>query len=794
MAEPSAIPDVSQKEIEKQIEEIEYTGRKHGPRMAIVVGVIAFVWSVFQLWIASPFPFMANFGIIFGAEARSIHLAFGLLLCYLMFPAARRFASRPIGPVDLAVAVFACYTALYIYIAHAGLVERRGIPLTIELLGFDFPFESVLGGLGIVLLLEATRRAIGLPLVIVASVFLIYSVFGQSMPDIISHRGVSLNRLIGYQWLGQEAIFGIPIDVSVSFVFLFVLFGALLDKAGAGRYFLDLAFALVGRFRGGPAKAAILASGMTGAISGSSIANVVTTGTFTIPVMVRTGFPATKAGAIEVAASTNGQIMPPIMGAAAFVMAELLGISYFDVIKAAFIPAVVSYIALFYISHLEAMKLGLKGLPKKEIPPLMATFKSGLHFLIPILVLVYLLMVERWSAGSAVFYSIMLLMVIILIERVWHEMRTGEADAGGAVKDGLQLIYDGMVAGARNMVNIAIAVASAGIIVGAVSSTGLNNALVGVVEAISGGNVYIMLGLTAVLCLILGMGLPTTANYLVVASILAGVLVELGQASGLILPLIAVHLFVFYFGILADDTPPVCLAAFAAAAISRADPIKTGIQGFTYDIRTAILPFIFIFNPELLLIGVETVWEGLLIFFIALLAMAAFSAATQGWFLVRTRWYEVAALLIVTAALFRPGFFMDQVSPAFKNLEMETFVSGEVMGEPGYTVRFHVTRSTNYGDRFKLFRIPTPDLRVDNPGDLYGLSLEKAKDGRFAIVNLVPKGLAESGGIELGDFVTAVDVEQVGQPDKRWIYLPALGLLVLVAGLQFARRRREQTA
>ena len=785
-----SIPDVSQAKVAKQFADIEYTGRKHGPRMAVLIGIIAFVWSLFQLWIASPFPYLANFGIIFGVEARSIHLAFGLVLCFLMFPATKGLTERRLGFVDIALVVVACYAALYIYIAHAGLVERRGIPLTIDLMGMNFPFETMLGGIGILLLLEATRRAIGLPLVIVAAVFLVYSIFGQSMPEIISHRGVSLNRLIGYQWLGGEAIFGIPIDVSVSFVFLFVLFGALLEKAGAGRYFLDLAFSMVGRFRGGPAKAAILASGMTGAISGSSIANVVTTGTFTIPVMVKTGYPAIKAGAIEVAASTNGQIMPPIMGAAAFVMAEFLGISYFDVITAAFIPAVVSYIALFYISHLEAMKLGLKGLPKNTIPPLGPTFRSGLHFLIPIAILIYLLIVERWSAGSAVFYSIILLMLIIIIEKVWHEMRTGAAKITQALKNGVQLVYDGMVTGARNMVNIAIAVASAGIIVGAVNLTGLNNALVDVVETISGGNVFILLGLTAVLCLILGMGLPTTANYLVVASILAGVVVELGQAAGLILPLISVHLFVFYFGILADDTPPVCLAAFAAAAISRADPIKTGIQGFTYDIRTAILPFIFIFNPELLLIGVDTFWEGLMIFVVSLAAMGAFSAATQGWLIVRTKWYEVVALLLVTLALFRPDFLMNQVFPAFKELEMARFVSGKALGESGYTVRFHVTRSTDYGDRFKLFRITTPDLQTRNSKALYGITLEKADENIFEVVDLLPKSLTEKAGLKIGDFVTAIDVERLGLPNKRWAYLPAAILLALVVLMQLARQRR----
>ena len=425
------------------------------------------------------------------------------------------------------------------------------------------------------LLLEATRRSIGIPLVIVASVFLIYSIFGQSMPEIISHKGVSLERLIGYQWLGAEAIFGIPIDVAVSFVFLFVLFGALLEQAGAGQYFLDLSFAMVGRLRGGPAKAAILASGMTGAISGSSIANVVTTGTFTIPVMKRMGMPAVKAGAIEVAASTNGQIMPPIMGAAAFIIAELIGISYFEVVKAAAIPAVISYVALLYISHLEALKLGLKGLPKSEIPPFLSTLLGGLHYLIPIAVLVYLLMIELWTASTAVFYSLIWLMLIIVGAKVFpkrldHSLlvvpfaipvlisavlrwglgfnpqsaviwgvfatigvvvilaavsRLEGDDMWPELKSGLSDVGSGMIAGARNMITIGVAVATAGIIVGSVSSTGLNNAMVGVVEAISGGNVYILLVLTAVLCLILGMGLPTYLFHLEPIQKLVGLVV-----------------------------------------------------------------------------------------------------------------------------------------------------------------------------------------------------------------------------------------------------------------------------
>ena len=783
--------------LDQTLEDIEYTGRQHSPRVAVVIGFIAVLWSFFQLWIASPLPFIFNFAIIVDVPARGIHLAFGLLLCFLIFPASRRQAGARIPLSDLALALVATGCALYMWLAWDGLSERAGILLTydLSLFGFEFtfPFEAILGGTGIILLLEATRRSIGLPLVVVASLFLLYSIFGQSMPDIISHKGVSMTRLTGYQWLGGEAIFGIPIGVSVNFVFLFVVFGAMLDKAGAGKYFLDLAFAMVGRFRGGPAKAAILASGMTGLISGSSIANTVTTGTFTIPVMKRIGIPAVKAGAIEVAASVNGQIMPPIMGAAAFIIAELVGITYFDVIVAAFIPAFICYIALLYISHLEAMKLGLKRLPAAEIPPFRETFLSGIHFIIPIVVLVYLLMVERWTPASSVFYSILLMMVIVVVQHVISALRGGNGSVGQAVLEGLIDIYSGLIAGARNMITIAVAVAAAGIIVGSVSSTGLNNALVGVVEAISGGNVFILLAMTSVLCIILGMGLPTTANYLVVASLLAGVVVELGNAAGLVFPLIAVHLYVFYFGLMADVTPPVALAAFAASAISRADPIKTGIQAFYYEIRTAILPVVFIFNPELLLIGVESVWHGIAVFIVSLIAILSFSSLTQNFMFARNKYYEAIILAVVTVALFRPDVFMDRVYPAFAAAELEAFAAGEAVAKPGYTIRVHVVRQTDYGDRFKLYSVATPEIAPDKTYGRYGLKLEPA-DGRYEVTDLEFNGLAEQRGIEVGDIVTEVDVETVGRPAKEWVYPFAFALLGLVIVLQLTRRRRDQAA
>ena len=779
--------------LKRKLDEIDYQGRKPKKYLQLIISIIAFTWAMFQLWLASPLPFILNFGIIVDVPARGLHLAFGLLLCFLTFPLSRGQVDSPIPLYDILLGLTGLFCASYLYFANEGLSERLGSLLIINFLGLDFPFEAILGGIGILLLLEATRRAIGLPLVVVASIFLIYSIFGQLMPDLISHKGLSLNRLIGYQWLGGEAIFGIPIDVSVSFVFLFVLFGALLDKAGAGKYFLDLSFALVGRYRGGPAKAAILASGMTGAISGSSIGNVVTTGTFTIPVMKKMGMTATKAGAIEVAASTNGQIMPPIMGAAAFIIAELLGMSYLEVIKAAFIPAVISYVALFYISHLESIKLGLKGMPIADIPHLRKTFLAGVHFLIPIFVLVYLLIIERWTAGTAVFYSILSLILIIVCQHLTRAFNSQEETFFCASKKAIVQICAGLIAGSRNMIRISVAVATAGIIVGAVSSTGLNNSLVGIVEAISGGNVYILLIMTAILCLVLGMGLPTTANYLVVASLLAGVLVELGSAAGLTMPLIAVHLFVFYFGILADDTPPVCLAAFAASAISKADPLKTGIQGFFYDIRTAILPFVFIFNPELLLIGITSFWHALLIFVISLLAILSFSSLTQGWFLVKVKWYESILLIAVVFSLFRPDAVLNWIYPQFKPIAIQNVINGKHQIDPGQKIRLHITRQTDYGDRLKLYVIEKP-IKVESLINPYGLTLAPLGDGKFEIIELVFNGISEVAGARYGDLITKIDEEQFNRPAKEWIYPIAVSLLAFFISLQVIRRRRENVS
>jgi TRAP transporter 4TM/12TM fusion protein len=424
-----------------------------------IVAAIAIIWSLFQLWYASPFPFIFNFGMFKGLPARAIHLGFALTLAFLIYPFAK---GKKISVFDILISFVGAFSCFYIYFFYDQLVDRGGVLLSISIgNNFDLPIELIIGSLGILILLEATRRAIGLPLVIIAICFLLFSYFGRYAPEIISHGGLSLNRLVGFQWLDQEAIFGIPIGVSVDFIFLFVLFGALLETAGGGKYFLDLAFAMVGKMRGGPAKAAILGSGMTGLISGSSIANTVTTGTFTIPIMKKTGFSKEKAGAIEVSSSVNGQIMPPVMGAAAFVMASFIGVTYFEVVKHAFLPAIISYIALFYISHLEALKLNLKGMEDADVPNLKKTFLSGLHFLIPIFVLIYMLVYLRFTASYSIFYATVSL---ILVNLVYLLIKNSFS------KDALKIWFNqtivGFEKGALNMVGVGIAIATAGIIVG----------------------------------------------------------------------------------------------------------------------------------------------------------------------------------------------------------------------------------------------------------------------------------------------------------------------------------------
>lgn len=662
---------------QKMVEEAELGGRDPNRIMRWVIFALAIGWSLFQLSIAS-------FVVMDAFRARAVHLTFAIVLTFLVFPGRRRGGAKKIPWYDYLAAAVAASGVLYLVFDYLGLQTRFGIPLEREV---------VLGVLTLVLLLEATRRSLGPALAVIAGVFLLYALMGPrglipiTLPDLIAHRGYQLDRLISQMYITTEGVFGVALGVSVQFVFLFVLFGSMLDKAGAGKYFIDVANAFLGTMRGGPAKVSVVASGLTGMVSGSSLANVVTTGTFTIPMMKKAGYPSHKAGAVEVAVSTNGQLMPPVMGAAAFIMAEFTGLPYFEIVKAAAIPAFLSYLALFYIVHLEALKLGMQGTPRAELPPRLGTLLSGIHYLIPLAVLIYFLVIARSSPGFAVMWAIVSLAVLMLVQKPISAVRRGEP-VWPALRQGFVEIVEGLEAGARNMVGIAVAVATAGIVVGIVNLTGLGLRLTEIIERVSGaiasgitflagplvelvganplafGDITqfaLILMITAVASLVLGLGLPTTANYIVMATLTAPIIYNLGDSFGYAIPLLAAHLFVFFFGILADDTPPVGLAAYAAAAIARADPIRTGIQGFTYDMRTAILPFMFIFNTKLLLIGVTGWPEGIRIFLSALLGMLAFAAATQGWLLVRATWYERLTLLVVAFMLIQPSVVTDLV-------------------------------------------------------------------------------------------------------------------------------------
>ena len=766
------------KKIENKIkEDLSPTRNLTGFHLKLVA-IIAITWSLFQLWYASPFPFWLNFGMFKGLPARAIHLGFALLLAFLIFPYAR---GKKVNFIDILIAITGAVCCLYIYVFYDQLVDRGGILLKINLSDdITIPVELILGIVGILILLEATRRVIGVPLVVIAVCFLLFSYFGQYAPDIISHGGLSLKRLVGFQWFDQEAIFGIPIGVSVDFIFLFVLFGALLETAGGGKYFLDLAFAMVGKMRGGPAKAAILGSGMTGLISGSSIANTVTTGTFTIPIMKKTGFSKEKAGAIEVSSSVNGQIMPPVMGAAAFVMASFIGVTYFEVVKHAFLPAIISYIALFYISHLEALKLNLKGMDENDIPKLKKTFFEGIHFLVPIFVLIYLLVYMRLTASYSIFFATITLIIVNLLNKIFKEKN---------FKNALIYWYNqtvvGFEKGALNMVSVGIAIATAGIIVGAVGSTGLSTNLIIVIESIAKDNVIILLFLTIILCLLLGMGLPTTANYVVVASLMATVLVDVGNASGFIFPLIAVHLFVFYFGLMADVTPPVGLASYAAAAISGGDPLRTGAQAFWYSLRTGILPIVFLFNSELLLIGIESIWHGLMVIATSLIGILVFTSATQGWFINKLRWYEIIIFLIISISLLSPEFILNKFYPKYNYLSIEEINKKQF--DYNKEIRIKITRLTEYGERYKLFVIEKNSFDENFSLDDYGMSLV-VEDNKTIIDTLKWNGIAKKSGLDMGDIINEFKIENQNRPKKEIIYPIALILLSIFGYLNIRRR------
>ncbi|MBT4044403.1 MAG: TRAP transporter permease, partial [Rhodospirillaceae bacterium] len=745
------------------------------------IPIMCFVWAAYQIFIASNLPFTlgvltgSNFFIIIKSEARFVHLAFAIFLAAMAFPLFKNSPRGHIPWYDWALGLVGAGCCLYLLIFNVGIAERAGLPTTADL---------TISAIGMIILGISVYRALGLPLVIVASVFVAYVFFGSSplLPEAVQWKGASFNKAMWHFWMQTEGVFGVALNVSASLIFLFVVFGSILEKAGAGNFFIKIAFALLGHLRGGPAKAAVIASAMSGLYSGSSIANTVTTGTFTIPLMKRTGLSAEKAGAVEVASSTNGQLTPPVMGAAAFLISEFTGVSYQDLIIHALVPALVSYIALVYIVHLEAMKLDLQGLPRPpssmtlklkvisflggfigmallgmavyyglgwikvvapdaafsvvvalsaaaylillwfasrrpdlvvddpdapilELPRPGAVAITGLYYVLPIVILIWCITLERLSPALAAFWAVIAMITVALTQHPIKAFFRGSGDFAGVFRQGVDEWVDGMISGSRNMIGIGVATGAAGIIVGTIALTGAHQVVGEFVEFLAGGQLLVMLLLVAVMSLILGMGLPTTANYIVVSSLMAPVIVALGAKSGLIVPLVAVHLFVFYFGILADDTPPVGLAAFAAAAISGGDPIKTGLQGFAYDIRTALLPFLFLFNTELLLIDVS--WaKGIFVFVIAVIAMMLFASATQGYFFVRNRIWESAILLVVAFTLFRPGFWLDMVSPPFES-------------RPGAEVMQIIDRYPAGSD----LRVQLQGTDISNPDRVYATTL-----------------------------------------------------------------------
>ncbi|MDH3671497.1 MAG: TRAP transporter permease [Gammaproteobacteria bacterium] len=859
MSEEKEAAAADQKKLQDMIAEADTGGRKPTGIPAKVLWIVPLVWSIFQLWYASPMPYIIGKAVLNSTEIRSIHLGLAIFLAYLAYPALKRSPRRYIPIQDWILATVAAFCAMYIFLFYRELAERPGLPTTTDL---------VVSVIGIVLILEATRRALGPPLMVVCIVFITYTFAGHLMPEVIAHKGASLGKGMSHYYLTTEGVFGIALGVSASMVFLFVLFGSLLEKAGAGNYFIRVAFALMGHMRGGPAKAAVVSSGMTGLISGSAIANVVTTGTFTIPLMRKVGFPAEKAGAVEVASSTNGQLTPPIMGAVAFLMIEYVGITYLEVIKHAALPALISYMALVYIVHLEALKAGMKGLPKRststlnqkllsffttfvglivlsavvyyglgwmkgafgtatpwiaavlvamayvglvkystlfpdldtaleitELPETGPTVKAGLYYLLPVVVLVWCLIVERLSPGLSALYASVFMLAILLTQRPLKAMlgKSGQ-DVGQCLRQGLDDTFDGLIAGARNMIGIGVATAAAGIVVGTITLTGVGLVMAEFVEFISGGYVLPMLIFTAVLSLILGMGLPTTANYIVVSSLMAPVIVTVGGAHGLIVPLIAVHMFVFYFGILADDTPPVALAAFAAAAISGGDPIRTGIQGFTYDIRTAILPFMFIFNLELLMIGVETWYLLLSTVITAVMAMLLFAAGTQGFFLAKSRLWESLALILVAFTMFRPGFWMDQIYPPLESVPATNIYEvAEGMSEDAQ-IRIQIKGEDLEGNAVdKIVMLP---LGAKGSGEdrlrQAGLEL-RFEDGKAFVDNVVFGGTAERQKIDF-DYEVASIQKKADRPPRQLFYIPALALLAVIVMLQLRRRSKPELA
>jgi TRAP transporter 4TM/12TM fusion protein len=590
---------------------------------AMVVKIIAIAFSVFQLY-------TALFGIMEAQIQRPTHLMFALTLIYLLYPFRRNRSSAVVHPLDLGLAILSVAAGAYSILNYESLMESSGLYSNLDL---------AMAALGILLTLEATRRIVGLPITIIASVFLLYAFLGPYFPGFFSHRGFDIKRITTHMWFTTEGIMGIPLGVSSTFIFLFILFGAFLTKTGIMDFFMDLSNAVAGWASGGPAKVAVIASAMEGTVSGSSVANTVGSGSFTIPMMKGLGYKPEFAGAVEAAASTGGQIMPPVMGAAAFLMAEFLGLPYVEIAKAAAIPALLYFTGIWLVVHLEAKKTGLKGIPMERLPKLWNVIKKDSYLILPLVGIIYFLC-EGSTPMRAALAGLALCVAVGMIRK--------------ATRMNIKSLLETLETGARSALGVAAACATAGIIVGVVTLTGLGLKMGEGLVSLAGGMLFPTLMLTMISSLILGMGAPTTANYVITSSVAAPALLKLGVAP------ICAHMFVFYFGILADITPPVALAAFAGAAVARANPMQTGINATKLGIAAFVVPYIFVYSPSLLLI--DYTLGGLLCMVItATIGMIGLATAVEGWYFTAMSWWERIMSALAGLLLIDPGLTTDMV-------------------------------------------------------------------------------------------------------------------------------------
>ncbi|MPL58837.1 hypothetical protein SDC9_04381 [bioreactor metagenome] len=628
-------PVDSQAILKKFDKESDY--RVYSGFFAKFVAALAITFSVFQLY-------TAVFGVLDAMIQRSIHLSFGLCLIFLLYPTSKKWSRTKLHPLDAVLAVLGVLAPIYIVANYQVLVTRAGQTT---------PFDLIAGIIGILLVLEAARRVVGIPMVIVALVFMTYAFIGPYIPGKLAHRGARVDTLVQHLYYTTEGIFGIPLGVSSTFIFLFILFGAYLERTGLGQLFIDLSNAVAGWTAGGPAKVAVLSSALMGTVSGSSVANVVGTGSFTIPMMKKLGYKGEFAGAVEATASTGGQLMPPIMGAAAFLMAEFTGLPYSRIIAGAAIPALLYYFGVWSGVHYEAKKLGLKGLSREDLPKFKRIMLDRGHLIIPLVAIIYLL-VTGFTPMKAALWAIILSILSSMVRK--------------ATRIKPMEIIKGLEAGARGALGVIAATACAGIIIGVVTLTGLGLKLGSVLVEIANGNLLITLFFTMLTSILLGMGVPTTANYVITSTIAAPAIVMImAQRAGLdpfaVAPahiILPAHMFAFYFGIIADVTPPVALAAFAGAGIAKANPMKTGVNATKLAIAAFLVPYIFVMSPQMLLFNVTPI--GLIWMLItSLIGITAVSGAVNAWFRTHMNWIERIAAFAGGLLMIYPGLVTDSI-------------------------------------------------------------------------------------------------------------------------------------